>query len=161
MSAGFTRTTAWLLALTAAVALAATAGPLHDLARSIYPTEPHAPADPPGVLELLIHNAAIAAIPGLLVLIRWHTDPRWRRAGNLLIPTVLAVQATAIGLGIGAWPHVIRYLPHLPLELAALAAGAQLWQHPNDRPRLRRWALTTALLLTAAALIEVIAAPGG
>lgn len=155
----FPRTWLWLLAVTALTAAAAVAGPLHDLARQLYPTAPHAPTDPPGVLELLIHNAAIAAIPGLLVLARWHTHRTWKRAGDLLIPGLLTAQAIAIGLGIGSWPTVVRYLPHLPLELAALAAGAQIWQHPDDRRQALRWAAITAALLVSAAVVEVAAAP--
>lgn len=159
MTTSFARTTAWLIGLTTTVALAAARGPLHELAKSIYPTAPHAPADPPGVLELLIHNAAIAAIPGLLALIRWHTQPGWRRAGNVLIAALLAAQAVAIGLAIGAWPHVVQYLPHLPFELAALAAGAQVWHHADDPSQITRWALTVLALLAAAATLEVLAAP--
>lgn len=161
MTAGFARTTGWLLAATAVTAAAALTGPLHELALSIYPTAPHAPEDPPRVLELLIHNAAIAAIPGLLVLTRWHTHKAWTRLGGLLITAVLTAQAIAIGLGIGAWPRVLEYLPHLPLELAALAAGAQLWRHAENRRLIARWAAATAVLLVCAAIIEVLAAPGG
>lgn len=157
----FPRTLLWLLAATALTAAAALVGPLHDLARSIYPTAPHAPADPPGVLELLFHNAAIAAIPGVLVLVRWHTHPGWSRAGNILIPALLTAQAIAIGLGIGSWPEVVRYLPHLPLEFAALAAGAQIWQHADNRRQIFRWAALTTVLLVCAAIVEVLAAPGG
>ena len=156
---GFTRTTAWLLGLTALTAAIAATGPLHDLARSIYPTAPHAPTDPPGVLELLAHNAAIAAIPGLLVLVKWRSHSRWRRAGDVLIPTLLAVQAIAIGLGIGSWPSVLAHLPHLPLELAALAAGAQIWTDADEREKTGRWAAITGALLVAAAFIETGAAP--
>lgn len=157
----FPRTLALLAAATTAVAAAALAGPVHELARQLYPTGPHAPTDPPGVLELFAHNAVIAAIPGLLVLIRWHTHPTYTRTGTLLIAAVLGTQAVAIGLGIGAWPAVLSYLPHLPVELAALAAGTQLWRHAHHPQTTGRWALATVLLLAAAAVIEVLAAPGG
>ena len=156
MTRGFTRTTTWLLALTAGVALLATVGPLHTLARSIYP-EITAHPDVTFV-GLLVHNAAIAFIPAILVLVRWHTHPQWQKAGDLLITIVLAAQAIAIGLGIGAWPHIIPHLPNLPIELGALAAGAQIWWHGvEDRPQLM-WVTSTATLLVVAALLEVAAA---
>jgi len=156
MTRGFTRTTTWLLALTAGVALLATVGPLHTLARSIYP-EITAHPDVTFV-GLLVHNAAIAFIPAILVLVRWHTHPQWQKAGDLLITIVLAAQAIAIGLGIGAWPHIIRHLPNLPFELAALAAAAQIWRSADERRIALRWTATTAALLAAAAVLEVAGA---
>jgi len=156
MTRGFTRTTTWLLASTVGVALLATAGPLHTLARSIYPEITEHPDV--AFVGLLAHNAAIAFIPAILVLVRWHTHPQWQKAGDLLIATVLASQAIAIGLGIGAWPHIIPHLPNLPFELAALAAGTQIWVTPEDRSRQMKWAVTTGALLAAAAALEVVGA---
>lgn len=155
--------TAWA-AMTAALALtaaAASAGPLTPLADRWFP---HAP-DPQGVtvLGLLVHNVAIALAPLALVAVRWHTSPRWRRAGDVVIGLLLARQAIVLGLAIGAWPQVLPHLPHLPIELAALIAGAMSW-HAASRGRGTRaaavWVAVAVALLSCAAVIEVAAAPG-
>lgn len=151
-----------LLAAVASIAAAAQlVVPVGELAHQVYPYQP----DPPDNLAatgLLVHNATIALAPLLLWATRWHTSPAWRTAGDALVTAILTYNTVALGLGIGAWPHVIVHVPHLPLELAALACGATAWHTLSRGAPIRRgltYAALTLALLVAASVIEIAAAP--
>jgi hypothetical protein len=152
-----------LAAVVALVALAAQALPaVGRFARDIYPTGPRPGADV-DVVGLLVHNAFLSlAGPAALLLTRWHTHPRWRNAGDVALLVAVGYNAAALGLGIGAHPSVLRYLPHLPMELAALATGVGAWWHLSrggaPRAVVPYVAFVVAVLLVGA-VVEVAAAP--
>lgn len=156
--------TTTLIAL-ALVAVAATAHwlPLaHEMARGLYPDPPN-PPDELAALELFAHNAGIVLAPWLLGLSGWKETKTTRLLATTAIAAIAAFQIAILGLGIGAWPEIIGLLAHLPIELAALAAGIQSYRivEPGQRRAAgTRWAMAALLLLAVAAEIEAGQLPG-
>jgi hypothetical protein len=92
--------------------------------------------------------------------------PAWRPPLDVVVAALLAVNALAVGAVVGTGGReVARSLAHLPLEWAALAAGATLYAAARRRAlRLRAglcWAMAAVALVVVAAGVEAWAPPVG
>jgi len=135
---------------------------VHDLARSLYPDAPK-PPEALSATDLFLHNAAIVLAPWLLAISGWKNTRTSHQLATTTIVVIAAVQILTIGLGIGAWPQIIGLLAHLPIELAALAAGIQSYattQAGGPQFASAPWAAAGLLLVAIAAQIEAGQLPG-
>lgn len=113
--------------------------------------------------SILWNNVRVLAVPLGLAAGRWSIGLT-RPFGDAIVAAMMLASAVTVGLAIGAhgrdlWP----YLPHLPLEWAALAvAGAGWVAHRGRRATWRSlgpYAAAALLLATAAAVVETVAIP--
>jgi hypothetical protein len=151
----------WLLTLGVG-AIVAMAGPLkaparHLLELRLQPSHSPSPALS-HVLTLAVHNLPIAAWPLLLGVVGAHHSHIRRLVADSLLVGCLAVNVLPVGAALGAYgPALLPYLPHLPFEWAALAAGASAWLLQRHgtltvHEGLALLALTSCMLLSAAVL---------
>ena len=155
------RTTTALTALLVLAALAAVAAPA--AARRLWASPPHPVlAGKPGeVLEVLAANLPPLAVPLLLAVSLAGHGRAWRSLGDLITAAVMIANAATVGAALGAWgTRLLPYLPHLPLELAALACSCAAWWSRRTEPRpLARLPLLVLSLAVLAALLEVYTTP--
>lgn len=116
------------------------------------------------VLALAAHNLPIAAWPLLLGLAGTASSQRGKRAADSLILACALANTIPVGAALAAYgTPLLRYVPQLPLEWAALATGYGSWATQRKRAISRRervaWLAATALLAVAAATIETVAVP--
>jgi hypothetical protein len=174
-----TSTSPWLQraarypALTVAAAIAVVTL-LSAIAAAIAPqlgpaTSPHATlhGTPSEAAAILVHNARTLIAPLLLCAGRWHTGRVTRHVGDLLVAALVAGNAALVGAALGRYPTELpAYLPHMPLEDAAVAIAAGAWlAHRLARragvpaPSLARAAALTLVVAIAAAIVETYAVP--
>jgi hypothetical protein len=118
-------------------------------------------------VAITLTNARTLALPLILSAGRWHTARLTRHVGDLVVAALVTYNAAMIGLALGRYPaRLPAYLPHLPLEDAALAIAAGAWltrrlPRPAGAPArgLARTALLTLLVTIAAAIVETYAVP--
>ena len=133
------------------------------------PPHPTLHATAAAIASIFTTNLRVLALPFLLIAVGCHTNRITRVAGDMSVAAVLAINAFCIGAAIGQWRTALMpYLPHLPLEYAAVAVAASAWikvrQHTTRRPLLStretvvELVAATALLLAAAA-VEVLLTP--
>jgi hypothetical protein len=147
---------------------------LTALASSLVPelgpaTTPHATlhASAGEAVAIAVTNARTLALPLLLCAGRWHTGRLTRHAGDVVVVALVTANAALIGVALGRYPtRLPAYLPHLPLEDAALAiaAGAWLARRLPGRAGAPAASLASTVALTlvatiAAALVETYAVP--
>ncbi|MGH2941629.1 MAG: hypothetical protein ACRDLN_02475 [Solirubrobacteraceae bacterium] len=114
--------------------------------------------------SILAHNLRILAAPLILVAARWATGPITRLLGDAIVAAILIVNPLLVGAAIGEHgPALLAYLPHVPLEWAALSTTAGAWL-TGRRARaparsLVAYAVVALLLAAGAALIETLASP--
>lgn len=158
----------WLVTLVAASTMAlAGPGVRSWLRRALGLTLSHAGAPHPSVrrvLALLAHNLPLAAWPLLLGLLGIEGSRRATRVASLLVGACALVNATLVGLALGACgTSLLPYLPQLPLEWAGLATGYASWpvqlQAGMSRRERARWLAVIASALTVAAALETVAVP--
>jgi hypothetical protein len=122
---------------------------------------------PGEAVSIFVTNARTLIAPLLLAAGRWHTGRATRHIGDVLVAAVVVANPVMVGLALGRHPiELFAYLPHLPLEDAALAMAASAWvvrRLPGaDRQPpasvLRYAALTLAVALLAA-VVETYAVP--
>jgi hypothetical protein len=140
-----------------------------SLVPELGPAAPHPTlhGSPGEALAIAVTNARTLAAPLLLSAGRWHTGRVTRHVGDLLVAALVVSNAAMIGLALGRYPtRLPAYLPHLPLEDAALviAAGAWLARRVPPRPgssppSVSRTAALTLLVTIAAAIVETYAVP--
>jgi hypothetical protein len=151
-----------ILALTLLAAAASALWPQLGPARRPHPTLDGTPGE---VLSILVVNLRTLIAPLLLCAGRWHTHPATRPLGDLLVGALVTTNPLMVGLALGRHPSELpAYLPHLPLEDAALAVSAGAWlarRHPGCRvPRsLLACALLTLVFAAIAAAVETYAVP--
>lgn len=91
-------------------------------------------------------------------------SPAMRRVADPVVVLVCAANAALVGVAIGAYGGAaIRWLPHLPLEWAALASAVTLYCGARTSPR-RPTAVVLhvvvgAVFVVAAAAVEVFLTP--
>ena len=122
---------------------------------------------PTEALTIFAINAQTLIAPLILVAGRWHTGRLTRHIGDLVVAALVAANAALIGFALGRYPGQLPpYLPHLPLEDAAVAIAAGAWvarRIPTvagtPAPSLARTAALTAAVTIAAAIVETYAVP--
>jgi len=150
--------------VTIAAVIAAMVKPELGPATAPHPTLHGTPDE---VVSIVVQNLRTLIAPLLLIAGRWHTGRVTRHVGDLLVATLVIANATLVGLALGRYPTQLpAYLPHLPLEDAALAIAAGAWlahrtkQRTDARaPSLSRTALLTLTATIAAAIVETYAVP--
>jgi hypothetical protein len=153
-----------ILALTFLAAAASALWPQLGPARQPQPTLDGTPGE---ALSILAANLRTLIAPLLLTAGRWHTHRATRPVGDLLVAALVTANPILIGLALGRHPtELVAYLPHLPLEDAALAVSAAAWiarRLPSPDRRAPRSLLVCASLTLAlvalAALLETYAVP--
>jgi hypothetical protein len=122
---------------------------------------------PGEALRLAIHNARFAAGTLLCAIAAPRLPTRTRQCVDLMLMSLLAVNAGIVGVALGAYGQRVAaaIALHLPLEFAALslAGGAymQASQQPLGARALACIAALCALLLSAAATLETYVPLGG
>lgn len=118
------------------------------------------------IASIAAHNAGVALVPLGLLAIGWDQLRGVDYAGDALVAGMIIANGVSIGLGFArAGSQLFAYLPHLPLEWAALALSAGAWfafraQPPRDRAlALVYVAALTGLLVVVAAALESLAVP--
>jgi hypothetical protein len=122
------------------------------------------PDTPAIAAELLAHNAVVALWPLALVELGWPRLRGFRWFGDVLIAGQLLGHGALIGTALAQRPELWRYLPHLPVEVVALAVPAGAWLSTRSGAhRSRRHALLQTMsvigLLMVAAGLETYAVP--
>ena len=155
------RTVAALVAVMALAAAAAAPSPA--AARELWAQPPHPvlAGNAGEVLDVLATNLPALCVPLLLAAALAGQGRAWRLLGDLITAAIMVANAGLVGAALGSWgERLLPYLPHLPLELAALACSCAAWWSRRDRPRaLWRPAASVLCLAVLAALVEVYATP--
>lgn len=118
------------------------------------------------VERIAFHNAAIASAPFACAVAAPLVGARLRRLVDVVLITLLTLNAVAIGATVGAygWRAVGALAPHALLELTAyaIAGGAymQSCKQAVDGRCLIVAGAATAIVLATAAVLEVVASPG-
>ena len=150
-----------LTALGALGALATLAWPVP--AAALYPQRPQPTlaGTPAEVVDILAANVSMLALPLLFVGAAGGRPGPWRIAGDLATAAIVAVNSVAVGAALALnGTALLAYLPHLPVEAAALALTCSTWLcQRNHRGPLAKVFLAVVALAAAAALIEVYATP--
>jgi hypothetical protein len=150
-----------VLGLTAVGVIAATIAP--SLAGTTRP-HPTLTGGLPDALPILANNSRVLAAPFLLSLLRFADTRAGRLVGDAIIAALAAFSAITVGIALGRWRgRLIPYLPHLPLEWAALITATAAWLliragRVHGRQLLALGSVT-AMLLCAAAAVETWATP--
>jgi hypothetical protein len=115
-------------------------------------------------LGILASNIRVLAAPFLLWLLRVHSSRLRRASGDVIVLALAGVSAVTVGIALGRWrERLIPYLPHLPLEWAALIVAIAAWlliRTGSASPRqLLALACSVVMLLCAAAAVETFATP--
>jgi hypothetical protein len=126
-----------------------------------HPTLTGSLGDAAGILQ---NNARVLAAPFLLVLLGFPQSRLGRGAGDLIVTALTAASTIPVGLELGRWQgRLLRYLPQLPLEWAALALAVNAWviaRHGHVTIRqLAPMAAVVLALLVCAACLETWATP--
>ncbi len=126
--------------------------------------DPNPAPDAWHILALAAHNIPIAAWPLLLGLRGAQASRNARRAANGLLLACVLANTIPVGAALGTYgTRLVPYIPQLPVEWAALAAGCASWAVQRERPQsvLQRlmWLGLIVALLSAAATLETIAVP--
>jgi hypothetical protein len=155
----------WAVTLTAAGVTVACdlGGPVRGaLGLRVSPTGTPAPTWS-AVAELALHNLPICAWPLVLPAAGACRTRGARLAAHALVAASLSANAMLIGVAIGAYgSRLLPYVPQLPLEWLALAAGAAGWVAPSawaDRRVRVEVAALIGVALLAAAAVETYAVP--
>lgn len=167
---GYTRTVLdiyvllWAATVLVAVAVAALGAALirHWLGLRLSPAATTAPSLL-AVAGLAAHNLPVCGWPLLLTAAGADRGRRRRHFAHGMVVIAVAVNVSLVGAALGAYgTRLLPYVPQLPLEWLALAAGAAGWLCARTRAALRgvrvAVALTAAAVLGAAA-IETYAVP--
>ena len=150
--------------VTLLAALAGALVPELGPATTPHPTLHGTPAE---AVSIASHNARTLVAPLMLCAGRWHTGRLTRHVGDLVVAALVTANAAMIGVALGRYPTQLpAYLPHLPLEDAALAIAAGAWlarrrRSPTGRatPELARTAVLVLVVTIAAAIVETYAVP--
>jgi hypothetical protein len=138
--------------------------PVHHLLALRLTPASNPPPDPGRVLALAVHNLPIASWPLLLGAVGAHQSRAGRRAADCLVLACVAVNVAPVGAALGAYgAALLPYVPQLPLEWGALAAGGAAWlKQRRDTVSITEGVALFALLavlLLCAAVTETIAVP--
>ena len=114
-------------------------------------------------LSILATNLRLLSVPFALALLGFQRSRHARRFGDLLVGTVVTLNAIRVGLALGRYgTQLIPSIPQLPIEWLALALSTSAWisARRSAPPRaLRTAALLTLLAAAIAASIEALLTP--
>jgi hypothetical protein len=150
-----------MLALGSIAAAFTTAWPTPALA--VFPEDPQPTlvGTPAEVADILFANLAVLVVPLLFAGAAAGKPGPWRIAGDLATAGIVAVNSLSVGAALALHgTALLPYLPHLPVEGAALALAGSTWlSHRSSHSGLVRAFAAIVVLAVAAALIEVYATP--
>jgi len=133
------------------------------LGASIFPVPPHPTfhGRPAEALDVWLTNLAVLSVPILFTGAAGGRPGPWRTAGDLVLVVVASLNALVVGVALGHFGgRLLPYLPHLPIEAAALAVSASTWiSGRSQRVGLIRPFLAVAGLAALGAAVEVFATP--
>lgn len=116
-------------------------------------------------LSIFAHNLRVLAAPLILAASGWATSRITRAVGDTIVLATVLVSPLLVGAAIGRHgSQLLVYLPHVPIEWAALSAAAGAWvtvrlgHSPARRAAVPYGALAIALAALAA-VIETVAIP--
>jgi hypothetical protein len=115
-------------------------------------------------LGILSTNLRALAVPFILAALRFPATRLGRTIGDAVVAALIAFSTLSVGVAIGRWGgRLIVYLPHLPLEWAALSLALAAWLliRTGRAPRrlLVEFAVAIVVLLVGAASLETWATP--
>lgn len=150
-----------MLALGLIAAAITTAWPTPALA--VFPNDPQPTlaGTPVEVVDILLANLAVLVVPLLFTGAAGGRPGAWRTTGDLATAGIVAINSLGVGAALALHgARLLPYLPHLPVEAAALALSCTAWIAHRDRPD-RPWPFAIAVLVLAvvAAVVEVVATP--
>jgi hypothetical protein len=146
----------WALTLLAATAFTLIPG-APELARDLLGAKLTPAPRGPGVADILqiaFHNVRVCGWPLLLGVLgaQHHRWSRW--TAHAAVNANLTVNTALVGAAVGGYGHrILPFLPHLPVEWAALAVGAGCWWTIAAGHLARRQAIWLLVFLVAAALL--------
>ncbi len=152
-----------MLALGSIAAATTAAWPTPALA--VFPNgpQPTLAGTPAEVTDILLANLTVLVVPLMLAGAAAGRPGPWRIAGDLATAGIVAANSLAVGAALALHGAVLLpYLPHLPVEAAALAVACSAWstQRTGRRPMTLTSTLVAVVVLAiAAALLEVYATP--
>jgi len=122
---------------------------------------------PGEVMSIFVTNARTLIAPLLLAAGRWHTGRTTRPIGDVVVAALVISNPVMVGLALGRHPiELLAYLPHLPIEDAALAIAASAWivrrvRNGDDPPpaSMLRCAVLMLVVALLAAIVETYAVP--
>lgn len=115
-------------------------------------------------LGILSTNLRVLAVPFILAALRFPATRVGRTIGDAIVAALMAFSPLTVGVAIGRWRgRLLPYLPHLPLEWAALSLALAGWLliRAGRAPRrlLIEFAAWIVALLIGAASVETWATP--
>lgn len=115
-------------------------------------------------VSIFAHNMRILAAPLILAAARWGTGRTTRLLGDAIVAATVIVSPLLVGAAIGGHGlQLLTYLPHLPLEWAALSAAAGAWLSARSTrlaaSSLVAYAAAAITLAAIAAVVETLAIP--
>lgn len=159
-----------LLVAITIVALTAVAAAVSAVWPQLGPgRQPRATLDgtPGEVVSIFVTNVRTLIAPLLLAAGRWHTGRTTRHVGDVVVAALVISNPVMVGLALGRYSiELLAYLPHLPIEDAALAIAASAWIvrrvcSGDDSPpaSVLRCAVLTLVVALLAAIVETYAVP--
>jgi hypothetical protein len=114
--------------------------------------------------SIFAHNARVLTAPLILATAHWGRGLVTRALGDAIVAATLLVSPLLVGGALGRHgTGLLAYLPHLPLEWAALSIATSAWvtsRRGDTRARtLAAYAAAALLLATTAALVETFTTP--
>jgi hypothetical protein len=142
---------------------AAIAAALPTPAESLFPHDPQPTlaGTSAEAVDILLTNLAVLVVPLLFAgAAGGHPGP-WRLVGDFVVVGLAAVNSLAVGAALAVHgAGLLPYLPHLPVEAAALSIACSTWAtHRTSRQPLTGALIALVALAMTAALIEVYVTP--
>lgn len=119
---------------------------------------------PVEVFHIAANNALVAGSMLAFAAFAARMGPKTRTVCDVVAVSIVARSAVFVGVALGAHtPALLPYLPHLPLEWAAIGIGAGAWLHARRRSlggrELAALTVLAAVALIGAAVLETYATP--
>jgi len=114
---------------------------------------------------ILLHNLRVLAAPVILAGARWAEHRATRLAGDTIVAAIVVCSPLAVGAAVGRHgSELVRFLPHVPFEWAALSLATGAWLTVRRRGRLAglalvAYAIAVVAAAMAAATVETVAVP--